>query len=140
MASSAVKTAGTALKLGDSASVETFTTIAEIRSITGPSMDSEDIDVTSLDTVDSYREYKQGFLVAGEVQCEVNWTPTGYASLLALYAAGTLRNFQLVMTDTGTKTYEFAAYVKSLPLNISTGDVSKFNFTLKISGAVTEGV
>lgn len=135
MASNAVSTNGCTIKIGNGASTETFAAIPELRNFNGPTMDSEDIDVSHLAS-GSYRDYIQGFKASGEISGECNWTQAGYATLLALFNAGTVRNMQAVMSD-GT-TYEFQGYVKSIPVTVNTGEQVKFNLTIKITGTVTE--
>ena len=49
---------GTLLKIGDGASPETFTAIAEVKDITGPNMSMEFAEFTHQQSTDGYREYK----------------------------------------------------------------------------------
>lgn len=53
---------GTLLKVGDGASpTEAFTAIAEVKSISGPSMSMETIDATHMESPSGYREILPSF-------------------------------------------------------------------------------
>lgn len=135
MSSNAISSIGALLKIGDGASAETFTAIPELRNINGPSMTSEDIDVSHLGTT-GYRDFIRGFKDAGEITGECNWTQAGYATLLTLYNSGVVRNMTLQFSD-GT-IYEFTAYIKALPKTAQTGDAVRFTVTIRLTGAYAE--
>lgn len=136
MASNAISSLGAQLKIGNGASAELFTAIPELRSITGPTMTAETIDVSHLGSTSGYRDFISGFKEAGEISGEVNWTQAGYASLLALFESGAQKNFQLVFSD-GTD-YKFSGRITALPITAQTGDAVRFNLTIKITGTFTE--
>jgi len=50
MATSAVAAFGTLLKIGDGGGPESFTTIAEVRTLGGPELSRDTVDVTSHDS------------------------------------------------------------------------------------------
>ena len=50
--------------------------IAEVNSITGPSMSRETIDVTSLDSTGGYREFIASFKDPGTISLNMNFTRT----------------------------------------------------------------
>ena len=135
MSSNAISSLGALLKISDGASAPTFTAVPELRSINGPSMTSEDIDVSHLGS-SGYRDFIAGFKDAGEISGEVNWTQAGYATLLALFNSAALRSMSLTFSD-GTD-YYFTGRVKALPITAQTGDAVRFNLTIKISGEFDE--
>jgi len=137
MSSNAISSIGALLKIGNGASTEVFTAIPELRSINGPSMTSEDIDVSHLGT-SGYRDFIAGFKEAGEISGEVNWTQAGYATLLTLFNSGVTHNMTLEFSD--ATIYEFVGRVKGLPITAQTGDAVRFNLTIKITGAFAEQV
>jgi len=49
---------------------------AQVRSIGGISMTSDEIESTTLDNVGSFREFLQGFRDAGEMALELVWDPS----------------------------------------------------------------
>lgn len=135
MSSNAISSLGAVLRIGNGASVEVFTAIPELRGINGPSMTSEDIDVSHLGS-SGYRDYIAGFKEAGEITGEVNWTQAGYATLLVLFNSGALKNMELEFSD--ATVYEFVGRVKGVPITAQTGDAVRFNLTVKITGAFAE--
>jgi len=140
--SNAVSAFGTLLKIGDGGEPETFTTIAEVTDISGPSLSADTIDVTSHDSPGGYREFIQGLKDAGEVTFTINFIPTeathdASTGLLKDYNDGTLRNFQLVFPDPGNTTWSFAAVVTGFEPSEPTDDKLSADVTLKISGQPT---
>ena len=135
MSSNAISSLGALLKISDGASAPSFTAVPELRGINGPSMSSEDIDVSHLGS-SGYRDYIAGFKEAGEISGEVNWTQAGYATLLVLFNSGALRDMTLTFAD-GT-IYEFVGRVKGLPITAQTGDAVRFTLNIKITGAFAE--
>lgn len=124
------------IEIGNSASPEVFTEIAEVVTIGGPNPDSEELDATHLRSPARTREYIQSFLVPGEVPLNVNWIGSNstHQGLLADYAAGTTRNFKVNYPDGGIDA--FSAYVKNRPTSLNVGEVLRINFTLRVTGAI----
>jgi predicted secreted protein len=114
-----------------------FTAVAEVKSITGPGMTRDFIDVTNLDSTGGYREYIAGFRDGGELTFSMNFTLDGYDDLLADFNSNTSHNYQVVLPDTGNTTFDFAGYVTALPLNIVPDDAITVDVTIKITGQVT---
>lgn len=134
--SDAIAGVGTSFKRGDGASPEVFTAIAEVNSITGPSMTREFIDVTSLDSTGGYREFIGGFRDGGEVTLTMNFTRNGYEEMRLDFVSDDSVNYQIVLPDTGATTLDFAAFVTDLPLTITPDDKVTAEVTLKITGEV----
>lgn len=133
---------GTLLKIGDGATSETFTTIAEVIGITGPALSTDTIDMTNHSSPGNYEEFVGGTLRSGEVTFDVNYIPThathdASTGLLADYEARTVRNFQLVFPDTGTTTWAFAAVVTGFEPAAPHDDKLSASVTLKVSGQPT---
>ena len=115
MTTGALAAYGVLLKIGNGATSETFTTIAEVRDIEGPELELEAKEVTSHDS-GGWREYIGTLLTGGEVSFELNFIPTNatqsYTSGLIEDMVGrTRRNFQLLFSDSGTTTWAFTALV-----------------------------
>src|SRR5262245_14939125 len=92
---------GTQLQSGDGGSPETFALIPEIKSITGPGMTAEELDATSHDTPDAFRDWKQGLKDWGTLSFALQWIPANakHKLLFADYKAGTERNYKLIFPD-----------------------------------------
>ena len=133
---------GTLLKIGDGGSPESFTTVAEVSSIGGPTLSLDPIDVTSHDSTGGWRQFVGGLLDGGEVSLEINYDPVGAThdastGLIADMVARTLRNFQLVFPDTGNTTWTFAALITAFEPSEPIDDKLSASVTLKVSGQPT---
>lgn len=135
--SQAISGVGTAFKRSNMQSSPTFTAIAEVNNITGPSMSRDTIDVTSLDSTGGYREFIGGFRDGGTVNFNMNFTLAGYNNMKDDFEDSALRDYQIVLPDAGATTFEFSGLVTELPLEIPMDDKITCAVTIKISGAVT---
>jgi len=113
------------------------TSLAEINSITGPSMSREQIDVTSLDSTGGYREFIAGFKDGGTVTLNMNFTAATYALMLADFDSDTAQSFEIVLPDAALTSLDFMGLVTELPLSIPTDDKVTVDVTIKITGQVT---
>jgi predicted secreted protein len=66
---------GSKLQMGDGATSEAFSDIAEITKLGGLDMKRDTIDYTSHDSANGYREKGPGLRDAGDVTFEGNWIP-----------------------------------------------------------------
>lgn len=113
-ASTATSGFGTLLKVGDGASpTEAFTTILEVKSINGPTLQAGIAESTHMESPSNTREFLPTLIDPGEVSFDANFLPaaTTQDGLFDDLAARTQRNWQLVWTDTAPTTYSFAGYV-----------------------------
>ena len=138
MSSNAIESQGMTLKIGDAASPEVFTTIAEVKSFQGPGGQAQVIDVTDLSS--TRREKRMGIPDEGQLSFEINYIPanTQHALLRTRRAARTLTNFQLVFTDSPVTTWDFSAYVLSFQTSGGVDGVVSASVTLEITGEITE--
>lgn len=142
MATSAVSSHGTLLKIGDGGGPETFTTIAEVLDITGPSYELSTEEVTNHDS-GGYREYVPTLQDVGEITFDLNYySATTQDQLETDLRNKTKRNFQLVFSllDAQTDTRALAAYVTGIELQAPVEGVLKMSLTLRPTGADTKTV
>jgi len=111
--------------------------IAEITNIAGPTMTRETIDVTSLDSTGGYREFIGSFRDGGDVTLSMNFTRDGYETMKDDFESSTLQNYEIVLPDDDTTSFEFEGLVTTAPLAVSTGDKVSSSVTIKVSGQVT---
>jgi predicted secreted protein len=133
---------GTFLKIGDGATSETFTTIAEVVTITGPSLAMDPLEMTNHDSAGQWEEFIGGTLRSGEVSFDINYIPTAgthdaTTGLLNDLENRTFRNFQLVFSDTGGTTWSFSAFVTGFEPSAPFDDKLAASVTLKLSGQPT---
>jgi len=138
MSSNALESQGMVIKRGNGASPEVFTAIPEVRSINGPDGSASEIDVTDLSS--TAKEFRMGMQDEGSITLDMMFIPanTVHAGLRTDRANRTLRNFQLVFTDSPATTWSFAAYVQGLSVSNEVDGVTTASVTLRISGAITE--
>lgn len=138
MSTNALESQGMVLKIGDGADPEVFNPIPEIKEISGPSGSASIIDVSDLDS--TAKEKRMGLMDEGQVSLTLNFIPTNtyHAQLRTDRAARTLRNFQLLFTDTPATTWSFAGYVTKLEVSNEVDGVTEGEVELEISGAITE--
>jgi len=113
--------------------------IAEIKSISGPSMSRDTIDVTSLDSTSGYKEFIAGFRDAGTVALSMNYTRAGYNAMLADFESDDLQNYQIVLSDSVATSIEFEGLVTEMPLSVAVGDAIGLETTIKITSALSIG-
>lgn len=139
----AIKAHGTLLQIGDGGSpTETFTTIAEVTEISGPSLEQEPLDVTSHESSGGFREFVGGLIDGGEVTLSLNYIPTdatqnATTGLIADLKNMVVRNFQLVFPDVGSTTWSFPALVMSFEPTEPVDDKLGADVTLKVAGEPT---
>lgn len=131
---------GTLLKVGNSGSPETFTTIAQIFNLSGPSISNEELDVTDHSSSGGWKEYIASLKDLGEISGELHFdgaqtTQDETTGLISALAAGTVKNYQIVFPDGTTVT--FAAMVKAFEFAANVADKLTAAFTLKATGAPT---
>ena len=118
-----------------------YTTLAEVKSISGPEMSKEMIDTTSLDSTGGFRTFVPSFKDGGNVSLELFFTRTGYEDLLDdfLDSDNTLLSWIITLPDGqgagGANTQIlFDGHISDLPMNITFDDAVSFSMTIKVSG------
>ena len=140
--SNAISSFGTLLKIGDGAGTEVFTTIAEVLDIDGPTLTQDTVEVTSQTATARYKEYIVTLKDGGEVTFDVNYitddsTHDASTGLIKDYNDGTLRNFQVIFSDSGTTTWAISAYIVNFGPTMPVNGALNASITLKVSGQPT---
>lgn len=133
----ALETQGVVIKRGDGASPEVFTAIGSVTSVEGPGGEASEIDVTTLSS--TAKEFIIGLKDEGTVTLNLNLdtSNTPQTGLRTDRDNGTLRNFELDLTDSPVTTLSFSAYVKSFSISVQPDSKIEASVSLRISGAVT---
>jgi predicted secreted protein len=134
MASNAIAGVGTLFRRWSGSA---WVNIAEVNSISGPSMSRDTIDVTSLDSTGGYREFIGGFRDAGTLQLTMNFSESTYDLMKTDFESDQSQNYEIVLPDAVNTSLEFVALVTELPLEITADDKITSSVTLKITGQVT---
>lgn len=112
--------------------------IAEVNSISGPTMSRDTIDVTSLDSTGGYREFIAGFRDPGTVSLSMNFTGVTYDMMKLDFDSEDEGNYEILLPASGNNySLEFVGLVTELPIEITADDKVTSNVTIKVSGAVT---
>lgn len=131
---------GTQLKR-DTTGGGSYTVIANVSDLSGPSRSREAIEVTAHDSPDQYREFVKGLKDGGEVTATINYDPASaqIAALDADFEEDDLRNYQVViLPDTANEyTWQFAALITDLGDSFPVDDRMEREVTFKISGMPT---
>lgn len=139
MASGAIPAYGTLLKRDDGTGV--FTTVAEVKSMDGPQMEADIIDVTthSSAALGAWREKIASLLNPGEVGFSINLIPasSGHKALLADFVGRTKRNFKFVFPDIGLTEWVFSGVFTKFAAKAETDGVLEAELTLTLTGAPT---
>jgi predicted secreted protein len=133
---------GCLLKIGDGATSEAFTSIAEVTEISGPKFAADTVEVTSHTSTGAWKERIPTLIDAGEVSIKINFIPTGAthgqtSGLLKDFKNRTKRNFQLLFSDTSPTTWTFAAYVTGYEISEPVDGQLSADVTLSVTGAPT---
>jgi predicted secreted protein len=134
--SGAISGVGTELRRWNSTS-GVWEALAEIKSISGPSMSRGTSDTTTLDTTGGYKTFIGAFRDPGTVSCSMNFTRSAYDQMKADFEDDAVKNYEIVLPDDENTTIEFEGLVTELPLTIPTDGVITADVTIKVSGEVT---
>jgi predicted secreted protein len=136
MGTGALKAQGVVLKRGDGATpTEVFSAVGDITGVAGVDGGSNtEIDVTDLSS--TAREFLQGLKDGGSATLSgfLNTSDTQQTGLRTDRDNGTLRNFELDLTDSGPTTISFSAIVTSFTIDAQVDSAIALSITLKISG------
>lgn len=138
----AKSTKNTKIQLGDGGAPESFTTVGEVTSFSGPSAEQNEIDVTNFDSAG--REYiGDGLADGGQVTFDMNFVGSDaqQQALRAAVESGVTKNMKVILNDnlSTPTTFSFAAVIKKFdgPKG-GIGEAYKASITTRVSGAVTK--
>ena len=113
-------------------------TIADVVSISAPSVSVATIDTTDLESV--HRTFLGGTIDSGEVTLEIMYDPKSDTDIEDAWdntATAAPVESNMVITFTDSSTYTFAAIMTGFSVSIATDAAVTASATFKISGAVT---
>lgn len=98
------------------------------------------VEVTSHSSTGAMKEYVPGTIEPGSVSFPLVWDPADatQALLMTRLYARSLDTYRIVLPDSGTKTYEFTAYVKGFGATAPVNDKLGADVEMQISGTLTE--
>jgi|SRR3990172_6495050 len=131
---------GTLLKIGSGGTAETFTTIAEVGDIDGPSMSVDTIEMTSHSSPGARKEFVASLIDSGEISFPINFIPTDgthddVTGIQKIMNDRSVWNWQMLFPDASVVT--FAAIVTAFGIKAPVADKLSADLSLKITGEWT---
>lgn len=142
MASAAISAYGTLLQRETSFGSGTYVTVAEVKSMTGPTMSTDVLDVTTHSSAASgaWREKRASLIDPGEVSFPINFIPasSGHKALLSDFTGRVLTNYKIVYPDPGLTAHLFPnCFISQFSIKAETEGILEADITLTLSGAPT---
>ncbi len=137
MPTSAVNANQTALQLGNGASPQSFTTIADGVALSGFGQKNDLIEVTNFQS--TAKEFIGGLPDGQEITFTANYIPNNsqHVALMTAVRASSTKDFRLVLPPTVTpRTFSFSAVCMAFSLSLGPNAALQMAFTVKISGAI----
>lgn len=128
---------GITFSIGDGASPEVFTAVADLLDGDGPGLAKDSVEITSGESASRYREYIPGLRDGGEVTFEFNLKSANLTALFTNYELDANSNYRIVVPTPVTKTWNFAGHITALEPTYPETDRMTGSFTVKVSGAPT---
>lgn len=136
----AIAAYGSALKRGDGGSPETFTTVAECKSMDWE-ISSDVIDVTthSSAAAGAFREKISSLIDAGEISFDINLVPdlAAHVALRTDLTSRVARNWKIVFPNPALTTWSFTGVVTTFGIGMPTDDVLSASITITLTAAPT---
>jgi predicted secreted protein len=139
----AVKTGfGVEFAVGDAASPEVFTKVAEVLSVGGPSLSRDTPEATHTDSTAGYKEFIAGMKDGGEVTVTMNFLPADATQklsggLLGDFATDTLINYKITFPSSPTVAWTFAGLMTGFEPDVPIDDRMTASVSFKVSGQPT---
>jgi len=142
-ASNAILGYGSVFEIVSDSSPDAYVPMAEVKSITPPSADVDQVEVTHMQSPGRYREFISGLIDGGEVSFEMNFIPGSPSDarifeLLNLPAGVSRRRACRISFPTG-RTWFFDAEITGYEPDVPFDDAMTATVTLKVSGPVSSG-
>lgn len=140
MSDIALEAQGMSIQLGDVGSPIGYVDIPEVKSIGGPDGSASWMDTTDLQS--SAKEGRPGLKDEGQIRLSIHYVPdnTVHAALRDAFSNRTLKQVRINFTDTASTYWDFQAYVLNFAVTGEVDGVLMAEVTLRVSGAITEGI
>lgn len=111
------------------------TTVTELTNISGPNFSSDDIDVTTHNSLDAFREFIKGLTDAGEISIEGNMNYTDYDTVYVAGITTSLQSLTINLPTSPSVTQWLAnGYIKGFETGAPHDDKISFSATAKVTG------
>ena len=132
---------GSIFQLGDAATPEVFTAVAEITELSFLDMSRDKIVVTNHASPDGYHEKLPGMRDAGKIAIKANWLPNNatqdeVTGILSKFNDNVLHNCKIIAAGS-IVTAAFACFVSNFKADLPLEKQGQLEFTVEISGKPT---
>jgi len=128
-------------ELERSADGTTWTTLPEVKGVAVPTVTTEYLDATSLDSPGGYREYIKGLKDPGEISVPMGYTADGYEQVLEDQEAADSIYYRLTLKTQPSQAtgdvFEFRAFPTAEMDAGDIGEIVGMNLNLRLTGEVT---
>lgn len=132
---------GTIVSIASDASPEVYEELVEVKEVTPPNEQVDDVEVTHYQSPNRTREYIAGLIEGGEASCLMNRYPGSVTEtrILALKASGAKKNIKITWPSAGATnvTWEFLGHIKGYETTAPVDGVMEATVTIKVDGAQT---
>ena len=130
---------GVLLKVGDDASPEVYTALAEVIGLSGPGLSMDTVEATHTESANAAKEYIAGLIDAGELSIDANFLPANatQTGVISDWQNRTTRNFQIVWPDTANTTWSFTGFITNFEPASPIEDRMTASITIKLTGIPT---
>jgi hypothetical protein len=119
----------------------TYTTIAEVKDITGPDTTVDVVDVTNQDSPDNFEEIIPTLKRGGTTSFDINFVPSdathdSTTGLLSYLNSRSEEDWQIILPGTGLSV-QFSGYVVKWGPKFPVANVATASMDIRVSGPVT---
>ena len=134
---------GSVFQIATETSPDSYVDMAEVISITPPSANVDQVDVTHMQSPNRYREFIDGLIDGGEASFDINFVPGNSADdriweLLALPPGTNHRRNCRISFPNGT-TWTFLGTLTGYEPDVPVDDKMTATVTFKVSGSISRG-
>lgn len=128
---------GGTFKVGNGASPEVFTAVAEVIDVPPIGESAALVDASNLDSANQTLEYIAGAKDGIEFTVEMNLLPANLSTIVTNFQAQTTKNYQITIPTSPVKTFAFAAVPLGWTVTGPHADKMTLSANFKVTGAVT---
>lgn len=138
--SNAISSFGVQLQLGDGATPETFTTVAEVGDVDGGEMTTDNEEVTNHDSPNGHKEYIPTLTDTGAISFPINLKhdDATHIELKTLARSKEIRNWKIIDPDAGDTAFYGPAFVSSYSQPRPVAGVLRAEIELQPTGEWTQ--
>lgn len=123
---------------------DSYSTVAEVMAINGPSLGADAVESTNMDSLNKFREFIPGLRDAGEISFDVNYIIGNATHDVATGVAQdwmdvnhSTRDFKIIWPDTAATSWTFSGIITGFSVGDPFDGVMSASVTIKVTGQPT---